>query len=117
LRSRRLQARSDVLRLGPLIIDDSRYGAEVTLGYAHPGYQVAVPLAGVLAAHQGGRAILSAGTWAGLLRVGDYVMLHRRLVREFETRPSRVCRAPWWAATANLVRRLTGTATMSWRDT
>lgn len=45
------------------------------------------------------------------------LMLHRRLVREYESRPSSSVSRTLWASTANLVRRLTGTATPSWRDT
>jgi transposase len=43
------------------------------------------------------------------------LMLHRRLVREYETRPASAVSHTFWASTANLVRRLTGTATPSWR--
>lgn len=77
-RSGRLDAHFDLLRLGPLTIGDCRYGAEVTLGYEHPdAYQVGVPLTGCLVTHQGGRAILSAGTQAGLFRVGEDVVINR----------------------------------------
>jgi hypothetical protein len=56
----------------------AQYGADVTFGYEHPdAYQVGVPLTGRLEAHQGGRAILSTGTLAGLLRVGEDVVLDR----------------------------------------
>nr|WP_244235850.1 IS5 family transposase [Micromonospora inaquosa] len=44
------------------------------------------------------------------------LMLHRRLVREYESRPASAVSRTWWASTANLVRRLTGTSTASWRD-
>jgi transposase len=50
-------------------------------------------------------------------QVHGTLMLHRRLVREYESRPESSVSRTWWAATANLVRRLTGTATMSWRAT
>lgn len=43
------------------------------------------------------------------------LMLHRRLVREYESRPESSASRTWWASTANLVRRLTGTSTPSWR--
>jgi hypothetical protein len=43
------------------------------------------------------------------------LMLHRRLVREYETRPASAESRTWWAATANLVPRLTGTTTATWR--
>jgi transposase len=45
------------------------------------------------------------------------LMLHRRLVREYESKPASSVSRTLWASTANLVRRLTGTATRSWRDT
>lgn len=48
-------------------------------------------------------------------QVNGTLMMHRRLVREYETRPASAESRTWWAATANLVRRLTGTTTMSWR--
>ncbi|MFY1681727.1 IS5 family transposase [Micromonospora sp. WMMD730] len=44
------------------------------------------------------------------------LMLHRRPVREYESRPASAVSRTWWASTANLIRRLTGTTTMSWRD-
>ena len=43
------------------------------------------------------------------------LMLHRRLVREYESRPESSVSRTWWASTANLVRRLTGTSTPTWR--
>lgn len=45
------------------------------------------------------------------------LMLHRRLVREYESKPASSVSRTLWASTANLVRRLTGTTTRSWRDT
>jgi hypothetical protein len=50
-------------------------------------------------------------------QVNGTLMLHRRLVREYETREASSESRTWWAATANLVRRLSGTATPTWRDT
>jgi transposase len=50
-------------------------------------------------------------------QVNGTLMLHRRLTREYETREASSESRTWWAATANLVRRLTGTATPTWRDT
>jgi transposase len=44
------------------------------------------------------------------------LMLHRRLTREYESLPASSVSRTWWAATANLVRRLTGTVTPSWRN-
>jgi len=43
-------------------------------------------------------------------------MLHRRLVREYESRPESSVSRTLWASAANLIRRLTGTSTPSWRD-
>jgi len=45
------------------------------------------------------------------------LMLHRRLVREYESKPASSVSRTFWASTANLVRRLTGTTTPSWRKT
>lgn len=44
------------------------------------------------------------------------LMLHRRLVREYESRPASAVSRTWWASTAYLIRRLTGTTTTTWRD-
>jgi transposase len=44
------------------------------------------------------------------------LMLHRRLTREYDSRPASSVSRTLWASTANLVRRLTGTSTPSWRD-
>jgi transposase len=45
------------------------------------------------------------------------LMLHRRLTREYESRTASSESHTRWASTANLVRRLTGTTTPTWRDT
>lgn len=77
-RSGHLAARFDLLRLGPLTIGDVRYGADVTLGYEQPAaYQIGVPLAGRLEAHQGGRALVSEGRQGALFRIGEDVVLDR----------------------------------------
>jgi len=44
------------------------------------------------------------------------LMPHRRLMREYESRPASSVSHTFWASTANLVRWLTGTATPSWRQ-
>jgi AraC-like DNA-binding protein len=75
-RSGHLAARFDLLRLGALTICDAQYGADVSLGYEPTdAYQVSVPLAGRLTAHQGGRAIVGAGNLAPVTRVGEDVTL------------------------------------------
>ncbi len=43
------------------------------------------------------------------------LMLHRRLVREYEIRPESSVSRTLWASTVNLVRRLTSTSTPTWR--
>jgi transposase len=43
------------------------------------------------------------------------LMLHRRLTREYESKPASSVSRTFWASTANLVRRLTATTTPSWR--
>ena len=45
------------------------------------------------------------------------LMLHRRLVREYESKPASSVSRTLWASTANMVRRLTGTSTPTWRNT
>ena len=47
-------------------------------------------------------------------RTHGILMLHRRLVREYETRPTSSVSHTFCASTAKLVRRLTGTTTPSW---
>jgi transposase len=49
-------------------------------------------------------------------QVNGTLMLHRRLTREYESNPASSVSRTLWASTANLVRRLTGTATPSWRQ-
>jgi transposase len=48
-------------------------------------------------------------------QVNGTLMLHRRLVREYESRPESSVSRTLWASMANMVRRLTGTSTPSWR--
>ncbi|MGW1062879.1 IS5 family transposase [Micromonospora rubida] len=43
------------------------------------------------------------------------LMLHRRLVREYESRPESAVSRTLWASMVTIVRRLTGTSTPSWR--
>jgi transposase len=50
-------------------------------------------------------------------QVNGTLMLHRRLTRDYESRPASSVSRTLWASTANLLRRLTGTTTGSWRDT
>ncbi len=45
------------------------------------------------------------------------LMLHRRLVREYESKPASSVSRTLWASTANMIRRLTGTSTPTWRNT
>jgi transposase len=45
------------------------------------------------------------------------LMLHRRLVREYEILPSSSVSHTLWSSMANLTRRLTGTTTATWRTT
>ncbi|MDP9792276.1 transposase [Catenuloplanes nepalensis] len=44
------------------------------------------------------------------------LMLHRRLAREYESRPESSVSRTLWASIANMARRLTGTSTPTWRD-
>jgi transposase len=43
------------------------------------------------------------------------LMLHRRLVREYESRPESSVSRTLWASMANIVLRLTGSSTPTWR--
>lgn len=43
------------------------------------------------------------------------LMLHRRLTREYDSNPASSVSHTLWASTANLVRRVTGTTTPTWR--
>jgi transposase len=45
------------------------------------------------------------------------LMLHRRLVREYESKPASSVSRTLWASTVTMVRRLTGTSTPTWRNT
>ncbi len=48
-------------------------------------------------------------------QVNGTLMLHRRLTREYESRPESSVSRTLWASMANMVRRLTGTHTPTWR--
>jgi transposase len=48
-------------------------------------------------------------------RTFGWLMLHRRLVRDFETRPERSRTMMHWAMIDNMTRRLTGESTQTWR--
>ncbi|MGH3401137.1 MAG: IS5 family transposase [Streptosporangiaceae bacterium] len=53
--------------------------------------------------------------WA-VERTFGWLVLHRRLVRDFETLPERSATMIHWAMTDNMSRRLTGESTPTWRD-
>ena len=53
--------------------------------------------------------------WA-VERTFGWLMLHRRLVRDYETNPRRSRAMIHWAMIDNMCRRLTGESTLSWRD-
>jgi transposase len=53
--------------------------------------------------------------WA-VERTFGWLMLHRRLVRDYETNPLRSRAMIHWAMIDNMSRRLTGESTPSWRD-
>jgi transposase len=52
--------------------------------------------------------------WAAERTFG-WLMLHRRLVRDYETRPERSRTMIFWAMIENMSRRLTGESTQTWR--
>lgn len=49
-------------------------------------------------------------------RTIGWLMLHRRLARDYETLPERSAAMIFWAMTDNMSRRLTGETTPTWRD-
>lgn len=53
--------------------------------------------------------------WA-VERTFGWWMLHRRLVRDYETLPERSATMIYWAMIDNMSRRLTGESTPTWRD-
>jgi transposase len=53
--------------------------------------------------------------WA-VERTFGWLMMHRRLVRDYETNPRRSRAMIHWAMIDNMSRRLTGESTSSWRD-
>lgn len=53
--------------------------------------------------------------WA-VERTFGWLMLHRRLVRDYETNPQRSRTMIHWAMIDNMSRRLTRESTLSWRD-
>jgi transposase len=53
--------------------------------------------------------------WA-VERTFGWLMLHRRLVRDYETLPGRSRAMIHWAMIDNMARRLTGESTRTWRD-
>ena len=53
--------------------------------------------------------------WA-IERTFGWLMLHRRLARDYETNPQRSRAMIHWAMIDNMSRRLTGESTPSWRD-
>lgn len=48
-------------------------------------------------------------------QVNGTLMLHRRLVRDYDHRPDNAASRVYWAATAGMLRRLT-TPAPTWRD-
>jgi transposase len=53
--------------------------------------------------------------WA-IERTYGWLMLHRRLARDYESLPARSRAMIHWAMTDNMSRRLTGESTQTWRD-
>ena len=49
-------------------------------------------------------------------RTSGWLVLHRRLVRDYETLPERSAAMIHWALIDNMSRRLTGESTQTWRD-
>ena len=96
----------------------------VTAGWAGGGYKTGFPghaaAAGISFAvvpkepDQKGFAPLPR-RWA-VERTLGWLVLHRRLARDFETLPERSATMIYWAMTGNMSRRLTGESAPAWRD-
>jgi hypothetical protein len=50
-------------------------------------------------------------------QVNGILMLHRRLVRDYEHRPATAESRVYWAISDRMSRMLTATSTPTWRDT
>lgn len=97
---------------------DSGFKDDVAIHGAVRGIDVEVvkradQRAGAATGHQSG-FVPVARRWV-VEQTHGTLMLHRRLVREYESKPASSVSHTLWASTANLVRRLTGTTTRSWR--
>src|ERR1017187_991566 len=96
----------------------------VTAGWGGGGYKTGVP------GHAGAGGISFAVVpkepdqkgfaplprrWA-VERTFGWLVLHRRLARDFETLPARSATMIYWAMIDNMTARLTGESTPAWRD-
>jgi transposase len=96
----------------------------VTRAWVDAGYQRSVAEAGAAhgidvevvskdPGHKGFRPLPKR--WA-VERTYGWLMLHRRLARDYETLPERSRAMIHWAMTDNMTRRLTGESTPTWRE-
>ena len=101
----------------------AQYHPQVTVAWADSGYKQSVIDTG--AAHgidvqvvtkdpQQRGFVPQRKRWA-VERTFGWLMLHRRLVRDYETDPKRSRAMIHWAMIDNMSRRLTGESTSSWR--
>jgi len=110
---------------GRLLDEVVAYTPTVTKAWVDTGFKDDVAIHGALLGidvEQVKRADTSRGfipqprRWV-VEQTNGTLMLHRRLTREYESNPASSVSRVWWASTANLLRRLTGTSTPSWRGT
>jgi len=96
----------------------------VTLAWADSGYKQSVIDTGaaygidvqVVTKDPQQRGFVPQRTRWAVERTFGWLMLHRRLARDYETNPRRSRAMIHWAMIDNMSRRLTGESTPSWRD-
>ena len=97
----------------------------VTKSWVDAGYQRSVAETGaaagidvqVVAKAEGQKGFAPLPNRWAIERTFGWLMLHRRLARDYETLPERSITMIHWSMTDNLSRRLTGESTPTWRDT
>jgi transposase len=96
----------------------------VTVAWADSGYKQSVIDTGaaygidvqVVTKHPQQRGFVPQRKRWSVERTFGWLMLHRRLVRDYETNPARSRAMIHWAMIDNMSRRLTGESTSTWRD-
>lgn len=98
--------------------------ARVTMAWVDSGYQRSVAEAGAAAGidvqvvrkEPGQKGFTPLPKRWAIERTIGWLMLHRRLARDYETLPERSAAMIFWAMTDNMSRRLTSETTPTWRD-